>query len=115
MDQRQALQAELKVAKLLNQYGRSARVTQYSSPFDLLVDGWRIELKSSEPRGQNVEWNFNIHRHGILNEVNVDFYILRLEKVPGSKAAVHLLFKSPVKTPTIRISFRSVINKYYKN
>lgn len=87
----------------------------YTAPFDLLIDSsLRIEVKTSQM--QIVKgvpgWRFNIHRHGSVNETKVDKYILRLEGVPYTKAAIHLLVDAPIVTPTIKISLRSLLDRY---
>ena len=79
--------------------------------FDLLVDGWRIDVKTGK-MDACFEWTFNIHRHGVLKEDLIDFYILRLEGVPGTKGGwpVHLLLRSPVGRKTMRYTVRSLIS-----
>lgn len=78
-------------------------------PFDLLVDRrWKCEVKVSQPNG-TLEWKFNIHRHGQLNEDAVDLYIFRFEGVPTSKKAIHLLLPSPIGITTLAFTLRSLI------
>jgi len=105
--------AEYKVGSLLSSYGRKVERQTWASPFDLLVDGYRVEVKCAKPqvrRGSGIpQWQFNIHRHGILSE-HADFYILRLEKVPFTKAAIHMLLRAPLGRLTVIISFRSLLN-----
>lgn len=113
--------AEYKVAQILLAHGRKVKRCAYRSPFDLLVDGkWKCDVKVSylstrhAPRRSDgtgmLYWLVNFHRHGKLSET-CDFYIVRLEKVPGFQKAVHLLLPSPVKVLTQRYGLRSLIEK----
>lgn len=104
---------EYAVGQILSGSGRRVRRMHRRGPYDLLVDGeFRVEVKSAEPQDDNGSpvWKFNIHRHGKVVE-ETDFYILRLEKVPFTKAAIHLLLRAPLGTPTVNVSFRSLLNK----
>lgn len=105
--------AEYNVYALLLANKRSCEMQRHSAPFDLLVDGWAVEVKVAQfqLRKGKPTWQFNIHRHGRVQE-RCDFYILRLEGVPYSKAAVHLLLRAPLCRPTISVTFRSLISKY---
>jgi len=81
-------------------------------PYDLLVNGEkRVEVKVCFRRDDG-NWKFNIHRHGILDESNVDVYVLRLEGVPDFKAALHLIIPAPLGSMTIAISLRSLITRF---
>jgi hypothetical protein len=101
-------------AWLTMRHGRSVEMMPYICPFDLLVDGYtRVEVKIAKFNGKS--WDFNIHRHGKVNEKFVDAYILRMENVPGFKAAIHLIIQSPLNTQTVHISFRSLITRYAKH
>lgn len=104
--------AETAIAQNLRDYGRVVQVRKHKSPYDLLVDGMRIEIKCSDVRviRDVPTWWFNIHRHGVLNE-QCDFYIFRLENVPFSKYAIHLLYKAPLSTPVASVSFRSLLSR----
>lgn len=97
---------------LAGSWGRTVERQDYYAPFDLLIDGThRVELKTAQPsmhRGKP-HWRFNIHRHGKLVE-NCDFYLFRLEKVPFSKAAIHLVVPAPIGKKTIIFSFRSLLS-----
>lgn len=103
--------AESRVRAILNAAGRKAELGEYSRAFDLSVDGWRVEVKCAEAQLHNGQptWRFNIHRHGKLKEEYVDYYILRLESIPFVTNAVHYLLKAPLASPTISISFRSIV------
>lgn len=100
------------VAALLRQYGYKAEIcSSYTSPYDLLVNGKRVEVKACARR-ESGDWSFNIHRHGVLDESQTDVYIFRLENVPEFSYAVHLLIEAPLETPTINISLRSLVIRY---
>ena len=110
------LSAEYYIRCLLVAHGRKVKLQRRREPFDMLVDGrWRVEVKAAQSQrqgtgGHQPVWKFNIHRHGKVEETDTDLYILRLENVPFCRYAVYLLFKAPVKAPTITISFRSLLN-----
>jgi hypothetical protein len=102
------LRGERLVYQLLaHVYGRKVKRMPYMSPFDLLVDGARVEVKTATLKRQ--QWLFNLHRHGKLSE-STDWYILRLEGVPLSKAAIHLLLRAPAGKTTIAVTLRSLLN-----
>ncbi len=82
-----------------------------SSPFDAVCCGKRVEFKAGTLRNDGT-WLFNIHRHGVVNESQVDVYVLRLEDVPGFKYAVHLIVPAPLNTPTVSISLRSLLTRW---
>jgi hypothetical protein len=104
--------AEKNVAKILRFYGRTVCVQRHKSPFDLLVDGFRAEVKCAEMRmvEDAPSWTFNIHRHGVVSE-QTDFYIFRLEHVPFSKYPIHLLYRAPLNTHVACVSFRSLLSR----
>lgn len=81
------------------------------APFDLLIRQLRIEVKCAAYNGRR--WKFNIHRHNKLNEKQVDYYILRLEKFPQSSKALYLVMKAPLKRMTIDVTIRSLLEKYH--
>lgn len=93
----------------------------YYAPFDLLTsDGIRIEVKYSPYRdlgGRKLgkkAWVFNIHRHGLVAEGQVDAYVLRCARAPevGIGAAIHLILPAPVRKATICITPRSLLTRY---
>lgn len=105
----------------LHEFGRRVRMGGRAGigadKWDILVDDrWHVEVKTARPREINgsVGWYFNIHRHGVLDESKVDLYILRLEKVPYSKYAIHLLLPSPLKQFTLAVTFRKLLNGFAK-
>jgi hypothetical protein len=108
-------EAEYKVRSVLLTHGRKVQLGRHNEPFDLLIDGkTRIEVKTcgSVVNKGVPRWFFNVHRHGTLDESEVDAYVLRMENVPFSKYAMHLLFLSPVGKKAIVISARSLLNQY---
>ncbi len=94
--------------------GREAIWQGHESPFDYLVDGWRIELKVALPQKAKYGpfWKFNIHRHNALKENKVDFYVLRLQDVPFTRYDLHLLLKAPLKKKVLQFSVRSLMDGY---
>ena len=112
--------AERMVNMALRINGRSVQ-TSNTSDCDLLVDGRvRVEvkgcggIKKRTRSGIRTYWQFNIHRHGKMPGVPPDCYILRLDGVPESVAAIHLLF-TKLSTPNVLISMRNLLNqKFHK-
>lgn len=118
---------ESRVAAVLLSYGRTvsrARMRQgiAAEPFDLLVDGKPIEVKTSIPQldGNGSKrtitvWRFNIHRHSVLKEQNLFGYILRFDDFPGTRSALHMFFKAPLRRKVMSISLSSILKKpeYY--
>lgn len=101
------------VASVLRAHGHEVLFAGYYSPFDLMLNGhMRAEIKTASLNGLG-KWKFNIHRHGKLNE-DTDIYILRLEKVPFSKKATHLLFWAPIGVSTLEIQPFNLMTKYWK-
>lgn len=94
-------------------YQRSVIRCPYKCPYDLVIDGLRTEVKCAAPRKDGeygIAWQFNIHRHGMLSE-DTDIYILRLEKVPYSGCAMHMLLAAPIGKLTVLVSMRSLLNQ----
>jgi len=114
--QKIGLRAEKRLATFLSGfYGRVISRASYASPFDLLIDGHRAEVKCAalQKKGKHRTWKFNIHRHGVLSEQQTDFYILRLEGVPYSKYAIHMLLRSPIRRKVVEISVRALLNQRF--
>jgi hypothetical protein len=108
MNVREAIQREATVAALLQKGGRKVSRNGYVSPCDFIIDGRHVELKSAEP-SKKLRWFFNIHRHGKIDEIGVDWYILRFEGIPGVSYALHALVKAPIGLYALRLSFRALI------
>ena len=90
--------------------GITCTVAPYICPYDLVSGRLRIEVKVApaiKRRGRRT-WTFNIHRHGKLQEAQVDFYVLRMEGVE-SKNALHLVVPAPIGVKVISITLRSLI------
>lgn len=104
---------EHRVRALLAINGHELSTGKWGEHFDLLLDGSvKVEVKTAERRSLSREkytgWSFNIHRHTVLNEVP-DVYIFRLEKVPGCNAALHALFRSPLRKKVVSVSMRGLL------
>lgn len=97
---------------LLYQRGVRVQTALYKDKYDLLLNGRiRIEVKTGKPRWVKgvPTWCFNIHRHGVLDESAVDFYVLRLEGVPYFRNAIHLLRKAPIGAKSVVVSLGSLL------
>ena len=113
------------VATLLSRYGckvSRARKRQgiNAEPFDLLVDGKPIEVKTSHPhlpakRPGLVFWRFNIHRHAILSEDKIFAYVLRFENFPGCNCGLYMFFRSPLERKVLTITLAAILKRpeYY--
>lgn len=109
--------AEVLVLQLMRHFYKIPRVRRagYRAPYDFIANGHRCELKVSNPQKIRVGkftytgWRFNIHRHGVLKERGVNYYILRLEGVPEFYKAIHLVIKAPLRKKTVLITLRSLI------
>ena|ERR1700679_1917299 len=112
------LVCQRQVTAFLRRYKFSVHEQQFHSPFDLLVNNKRIEVKAAGFDTTKKFWLFNIHRHNVLDETNVDIYILRLENVPGFTYAIHLIIPAPLGVFNVQISLRSLLTrwgKYFNN
>jgi hypothetical protein len=113
--------AELAVKRLLKLKGFGVKlIPEYHASYDLLVQGRvRIEVKScdgimrgTDERYRKIAWAFNIHRHNIIDESGIDYYVLRLGNVKLFAYPVMLLIPAPLGVPTISISVRSLLQRY---
>jgi len=101
---------QIRVWQWLANHGIDATYAKYQDSYDLIVGHLHIEVKTAHfSRGL---WRFNIHRHGKLKEGEVHWYILRLLGVPGFKSAIHLVIPSPIGTPNVQISIRSLVTRW---
>jgi len=89
----------------------------------MIVDGMRVDVKTATPRKHYlkydlISWDFTIGKPRISTiepDSKPDCYVLRLEEVPFSKHAIHLLMLAPVERPMIYISMRALlVQKYHK-
>lgn len=104
--------AEMAITETLRSYGRVAKRMKYHDSYDLLVDGWRVEIKASSPitKRNELVWKFNIHHAGKLKET-ADLYIFRLENIPYcGRKTVHLLYRAPLNVKVVTVSFRQLMN-----
>lgn len=100
------------VAYWLSRNGVKAQVIRdRKSPFDLVCNGLRVEVKTCQRRIEG-NWQFNIHRHGEVKEDQVDAYVLRLENVPDIVKPLHLILLAPLRVPTFVVTLRSLILNY---
>lgn len=95
------------VGKLLRDFGRNVEDQGPRAPFDLLVDGYRIEVKTGRIKPGGF-WFLNVQSNGILDERS-DFYVFRLE---GSGEPIHLLLKSPLGVRGVKVSERSLSTRF---
>jgi hypothetical protein len=108
---------QFKVERWLRKIGKlRTRMAPWHCPYDLLVETDtrgvfnRVEVKSSDfCQGR---WFFNIHRHNKMTENHVDFYVLRLDKFPYRRKAMHLVIKSPIGKRTIKMTLQGLVSKY---
>lgn len=108
------LQWEENLAHFLRRHGRTCLKQKQKSPYDLLVDGWRVEVKASEfhPRAHDPRWIFNVQRHGKVDE-HCDFYVLCLTGIPYcSRKSVYLLLRAPLEVFTFSIYMRTLLTTY---
>lgn len=96
------LRAEHAVVHLLRSAGRACTKQVHQCPFDILADGWRIDVKTAIPREASGQqrfhgdrWLFNLHHSG-RPITGCDFFVLRMENVPAPEPPVlHLLLRAP--------------------
>jgi hypothetical protein len=105
---------EVNVCSLLRRAGRRANVVKHRRPYDLLVDGWKIDVKTAKPHlnycnGNVPTWMFRIHSNYKMREHETDFYVFRFEQVPYFRQPIHLLVKSPIQKPFVAVSLRQLI------
>jgi hypothetical protein len=92
--------------------GMKVKRMPYKSPFDLLADGKRIEVKTATKRRTTFEWLVNFHRHGKLKESGVDAYVILLDmRHLGKKKPLILICPAPVGRLTRVYSIHSLLTK----
>jgi len=101
------LDAQYHVDKILTESGRKVLRQPFTAPFDLLVDGWRIDVKCASLGKRNGKraWRIRTDRR------NCDYYIVRLEDYFGPERALHLLMDCP-KVKQICFYGDTICNKY---
>ena len=82
----------------------------------LLIDGLRVEVKQSS-LSSGKWWKINLHRHGVLDESDVDAYLLLLNGVPGvvGGMALYLVIPAPQNVKGLAISFSSLMRQWRDN
>jgi hypothetical protein len=103
--------AEVTIGAVLRRKGFQAVRAPYMSPYDLVVDCARVEVKCARP-SKSGTWKVNIHRHGVLKEDRVDAYVIQLLDIPGADSPMYLVFKAPLGVMTKEFSFRSLVSGY---
>jgi hypothetical protein len=95
-----------------------------ASPFDILVEGVaRVEVKVARygrrrRTMQAVNWQANIHRHNVVSNGTVDFFVVHLPaiKTLGFRSGIQLVIPGEDlrDVKTVSISARSLITRYAK-
>lgn len=98
--------SERAVADVLRRQGKTVVRSSYNAPFDLLVDGIRVDVKRSNCKNANQRrfWKFILAKNGKLREEGTDYYVFCLSDVPGEEGDVYMMFKSPIGAKTKTIS-----------
>ena len=98
----------------LRYHGVHSHLAGYLDPYDLVTNsGKRLEIKLSEFCPKKRHWSFNIQRHNILDESQVDAYVLRFN--PGAASVVlgiypfHLVMPAPIGVKNIRMAARNLL------
>jgi len=101
--------AQVFVANAFRVRGYSVIAAPYHGPFDLLVNGKRVEVKVAR-KNERFLWHLNIHRHGKLDESNVDVYAILLDlRQVGKKKPLLLLRPAPIGAATIAYSIDTLL------
>lgn len=106
---------EARVAAYLASFGMKVdRNIPPGSGYDMMINNaYRAEIKTARSHDPyNPVWAINFHRHGKLDESNVDLYIIRLDGVSFMTAGIYLLFRAPVGIKTLRLTARSLLYLY---
>jgi hypothetical protein len=104
--------AEVRTAAKLRGFGFSVKQMPQRSPFDLLVQGKRIEVKHALPTSAG-RWHVNLHRRNVLNESEVDAYVFLLDGIPGNNSApIYLVAPAPLGKKTMDFSFMTLVRTY---
>jgi hypothetical protein len=103
--------AERRVAAKLRGLGYQVDLMPHSHPFDLMVNGKRVEVKYSRPqKSKNGRWRVSCASHRRRNESSVDVYVILLEDFPGYTPIdpLYLVFRSPINRPSPNFSWMTV-------
>ena len=112
--------AETKVQNQLRYRGIASEHQSFASGYDLLTaGGQRVEVKYAGFRRLKKDgrmgWQINCHRHGVLDETNLDWYAAVLGSDPTNlfgKAVLTLIIPAPVEKFTLVISPRSLVSRW---
>lgn len=117
-----AKEAELGVyRKLLHLGFREVRRFAHNSPWDLEVDGYPVEVKSSVayPSGTHgLRWSFILKKWRNPIAMPVIAYIFCLDGVPGASGFTHLVIPGPISVASYKIilgSLEGVHRQYIDN
>jgi len=116
-------QGESKVKSWLARHGIATRRLPYKSAYDLeTTTGIRMEVKtasytafSTKKQRHQGQWKFNIHRHGLLDEWNVDYYILLLGPDPYrvlGKALLTVVIPAPLGRKVLLVTPRTLFTHW---
>ena len=111
---KRGIDREKVVFDLLTLHGRNCVKQIHQEHFDILADGWRLDVKTSAPTNDSlygIRWLFNFHHQG-TPVVGADFFVCRLESLTEGDPATHLLLPCPFQAKTIRISEGTLRTKY---
>lgn len=107
---------EVAIIRWLERNGLKPKIEKYKSLYDATVNGWHVEFKSSQYSKLHRTWTINIHRHGIMNESETDYYIVRLIGIPDiPRWSVFFILKAPIKRFVVVVSLRSLVLGKVKN
>lgn len=98
------IQAEIEVTRLLESGGRTCVKQVHQEAFDILADGWRLDVKTAVPvtYKKSFRWLFNLH-HGGRPITGCDFFVLRLIDLLSQGKISHALLGAPFKALTVAI------------
>lgn len=109
--------AEVEVAAILCSMGFPAVLAPHPSPFDIDCAGVRVEVKFAslcycDKNSIKNHWQFNIHRHGVVNESEVDVYVLVCGGSRVEKCRYFLVVPAPLAAATYQVSIRSLKTRH---
>lgn len=85
-------------------------------PDTLLVDGARVEVKTAAARDSRGRWLINLHRHGELDETDVDAYLILLSGVPDrGPMSLYIVLPAPQRVKLLAFSVSSLMRLYAGN
>lgn len=104
--------SEQAVSNALRNRGIKNNLVRFKhAPYDIICkNGTRVEVKHSKRNAKGV-WRFAISRHRVLDESEVDFYVLSLTGL-AKWTRIFIVLPAPLNTTSIQISLRSMFNQY---